>query len=181
MDEKNKGSEGRVFNFHDKVNYIEKQVINISGGTNYINTPNDMLEDDDPPAQAASAGQHDNAGQPTSAGEVDADGPLSPQEMVAMIEQTQKYWNSSRAWCVVYRIFSLHHYHGNESQFVRDMAQLPFSRKPSFPCNVDAVSKPLRKHPLLGPPERWAADGAPEHYVLLGIKLEEALARIRQA
>ena len=95
------------------------------------------------------------------------------QAMARATEQTvaQGYWWASTAWAVVYRVYQMKGYTGGISQFVREVEEWPWQRKPEYECTYDAVCKPIRSGKLTGTPDGWVRNGASSQYANLGQEL----------
>ena len=95
------------------------------------------------------------------------------QAMASAVEQTvaQGYWWASTAWAVVYRVYQMKGYTGSISQFVREVEEWPWQKKPAYECNYDAVCKPIRSGRLAGTPDGWVRNGASSQYAVLGQEL----------
>jgi hypothetical protein len=95
------------------------------------------------------------------------------QAMARAVEQTvaQGYWWASTAWAVVYRVYQMKGYTGSISQFVREVEEWPWQKKPAYECNYDAVCKPIRSGRLAGTPDGWVRSGASSQYAILGQEL----------
>lgn len=93
--------------------------------------------------------------------------------MASAVEQTVAHgnWWASTAWAVVYRIYQMKGYAGSVSQFVREVEEWPWQKKPEYECNYDAVCKPIRSGKLAGTPDGWVKNGASSQYAILGQKL----------
>jgi len=96
-----------------------------------------------------------------------------PEAMARATEQTvaQGYWWASMAWAVVYRVYQMKGYTGGISQFVREVEEWPWQRKPEYECTYDAVCKPIRSGKLTGTPDGWVMNGASSQYANLGQEL----------
>ena len=98
---------------------------------------------------------------------------IQPEVMAKALERTMEegYWWASTAWAVVYRIYQMKGYAGSVSQFVREVEEWPWQKKPEYECNYDAVCKPIRSGKLAGTPDGWVKNGASSQYAILGQKL----------
>ena len=96
-----------------------------------------------------------------------------PEAMARAVERTmaQGYWWASTAWAVVYRVYQMKGYTGGISQFVREVEEWPWQRKPEYECTYDAVCKPIRSGKLTGMPDGWVMNGASSQYANLGQEL----------
>ena len=96
-----------------------------------------------------------------------------PEAMARAVERTmaQGYWWASTAWAVVYRVYQMKGYTGSISQFVREVEEWPWQKKPAYECNYDAVCKPIRSGRLAGTPDGWVRSGASSQYAILGQEL----------
>lgn len=74
-------------------------------------------------------------------------------------------WYGNQAWAVVFRAYQLKGYLGGMSEFVREVKTWPTELAAT--CTYDAVQKPVAKGKMIGPIERWAANGAPRETVAL--------------
>ena len=68
------------------------------------------------------------------------------------------YWWSSRAWAVVFRVYQMLGYTGSYSTFVEDAGKWKVNT--GYELNYDAIQKPMAKGWLIGPVEKWEAQGA---------------------
>ena len=100
-----------------------------------------------------------------------------PEAMTRAVERTmaQGYWWASTAWAVVYRVYQMKGYTGSISQFVREVEEWPWQKKPAYECNYDAVCKPIRSGRLAGTPDGWIKNGATAQYAILGTALLKEL------
>ena len=100
-----------------------------------------------------------------------------PEAMARAVERTmaQGYWWASTAWAVVYRVYQMKGYTGSISQFVREVEEWPWQKKPAYECNYDAVCKPIRSGRLAGTPDGWIKNGATAQYAILGTALLKEL------
>ena len=100
-----------------------------------------------------------------------------PEVMARAVERTmaQGYWWASTAWAVVYRVYQMKGYSGGIRQFVREVKEWPFSGRPTYECNYDAVCKPIRSGRLAGTPDNWIKNGATAQYAILGTALLKEL------
>ena len=96
-----------------------------------------------------------------------------PEAMARAVERTmaQGYWWASTAWAVVYRVYQMKGYTGGIRQFVREVKEWPWQRKPEYECTYDAVCKPIRSGKLTGMPDGWVMNGASSQYANLGQEL----------
>ena len=96
-----------------------------------------------------------------------------PEAMAGAVEQTmaQGFWWASTAWAVVYRVYQMKGYTGGIRQFVREVEEWPWQKKPAYECNYDAVCKPIRSGRLAGTPDGWVRSGASSQYAILGQEL----------
>ena len=96
-----------------------------------------------------------------------------PETMARAVEKTmaQGYWWASTAWAVVYRVYQMKGYTGGIRQFVREVEEWPWQRKPEYECTYDAVCKPIRSGKLTGMPDGWVMNGASSQYANLGQEL----------
>ena len=62
-------------------------------------------------------------------------------------------------------------YTGGVSQFVREVEEWPWQKKPEYECTYDAVCKPIRSGKLTGTPDGWVRNGASSQYANLGQEL----------
>lgn len=69
-------------------------------------------------------------------------------------------WSGGNSWAVVYRVYQMKGYMGSMTDFVREVKDWPTALAAS--CNYDAVQKPIAKGIMIGPLEKWVANGAPE-------------------
>ena len=85
-----------------------------------------------------------------------------PEAMARAVERTmaQGYWWASTAWAVVYRVYQMKGYSGGIRQFVREVEEWPWQKKPIFPCNYDSVQKPTVGGKLMRTIDKWKDDGA---------------------
>ena len=74
-------------------------------------------------------------------------------------------WYGNQAWAVVYRVYQMKGYMGSMKDFTREVKDWPTGLAAS--CNYDAVQKPIAKGIMIGPLEKWVANGAPELVVEL--------------
>ena len=102
------------------------------------------------------------------------------EEMCNAVIETYKqgYWWSSRSWAVVYRVYQMKGYMGSFSNFVREVETWP--AKTGFECTYDAVQKPISKGLLIGPVEKWVANGAHEQSEKLANALIAEIEKIRE-
>ena len=100
-----------------------------------------------------------------------------PEAMARAVERTmaQGYWWASTAWAVVYRVYQMKGYTGSISQFVREVEEWPWQKKPIFPCNYDSVQKPIVGGKLMRTIDKWKDDGAMEQMQKLGQALFDLL------
>ena len=100
-----------------------------------------------------------------------------PEAMARAVERTmaQGYWWASTAWAVVYRIYQMKGYTGGIRQFVREVEEWPWQKKPIFPCNYDSVQKPIVGGKLMRTIDKWKDDGAMEQMQKLGQALFDLL------
>ena len=113
-----------------------------------------------------------------SGGEEDTDEDLpSVEEMAAACEETREeaLWWGNASWSVVYRIYCIFGYKGNEEAFIEEVKRWPFKNPFNYICNRHALSRPLQRGRINGPLEKWAADGASKREVKLGERLKEIL------
>ena len=101
----------------------------------------------------------------------------SPEAMSRVVERTmaQGYWWASTAWAVVYRVYQMKGYLGGIRQFVREVEEWPWQKKPIFPCNYDSVQKPIVGGKLMRTIDKWKDDGAMEQMQKLGQALFDLL------
>ena len=100
-----------------------------------------------------------------------------PEAMTRAVERTmaQGYWWASTAWAVVYRVYQMKGYSGGIRQFVREVEEWPWQKKPIFPCNYDSVQKPIVGGKLMRTIDKWKDDGAMEQMQKLGQALFDLL------
>ena len=100
-----------------------------------------------------------------------------PEVMARAVERTmaQGYWWASTAWAVVYRVYQMKGYLGGIRQFVREVEEWPWQKKPIFPCNYDSVQKPIVGGKLMRTIDKWKDDGAMEQMQKLGQALFDLL------
>jgi len=100
-----------------------------------------------------------------------------PEAMARAVERTmaQGYWWASTAWAVVYRVYQMKGYTGGIRQFVREVKEWPWQKKPIFPCNYDSVQKPIVGGKLMRTIDKWKDDGAMEQMQKLGQALFDLL------
>ena len=100
-----------------------------------------------------------------------------PEAMARAVERTmaQGYWWASTAWAVVYRLYQMKGYTGGIRQFVREVEEWPWQKKPIFPCNYDSVQKPIVGGKLMRTIDKWKDDGAMEQMQKLGQALFDLL------
>lgn len=100
-----------------------------------------------------------------------------PEAMAGAVEQTmaQGFWWASTAWAVVYRVYQMKGYTGCIRQFVREVEEWPWQKKPIFPCNYDSVQKPIVGGKLMRTIDKWKDDGAMEQMQKLGHALFDLL------
>ena len=100
-----------------------------------------------------------------------------PEVMARAVELTmaQGYWWASTAWAVVYRVYQMKGYLGGIRQFVREVEEWPWQKKPIFPCNYDSVQKPIVGGKLMRTIDKWKDDGAMEQMQKLGQALFDLL------
>ena len=100
-----------------------------------------------------------------------------PEAMTRAVERTmaQGYWWASTAWAVVYRVYQMKGYTGGIRQFVREVEEWPWQKKPIFPCNYDSVQKPIVGGKLMRTIDKWKDDGAMEQMQKLGQALFDLL------
>ena len=100
-----------------------------------------------------------------------------PEVMARAVERTmaQGYWWASTAWAVVYRVYQMKGYSGGIRQFVREVEEWPWQKKPIFPCNYDSVQKPIVGGKLMRTIDKWKDDGAMEQMQKLGQALFDLL------
>ena len=101
----------------------------------------------------------------------------SPEAMARAVERTmaQGYWWASTAWAVVYRVYQMKGYSSGIRQFVREVEEWPWQKKPIFPCNYDSVQKPIVGGKLMRTIDKWKDDGAMEQMQKLGQALFDLL------
>ena len=101
----------------------------------------------------------------------------SPEAMARAVERTmaQGFWWASTAWAVVYRVYQMKGYSGGIRQFVREVKEWPWQKKPIFPCTYDSVQKPIVGGKLVRTIDRWKDDGAMEQMQKLGQALFDLL------
>lgn len=101
----------------------------------------------------------------------------SAEEMVAACEKTREeaLWWGNASWSVMYRIYCILGYKGNEETFMKEVENWPFKKPFKYVCNRSALDRPLRRGRINGPLEKWAADGAAVREVKLGGRLMEIL------
>ncbi len=99
------------------------------------------------------------------------------ETMVKVVESTisKGLWWGNTAWSVVFRIMQLSGYKGSISQFVREVETWPFSYKIPYSCNIDSISKPLRKGTLSRGIDNWNEDGAQKQYIILANEITSEL------
>jgi hypothetical protein len=97
--------------------------------------------------------------------------------MARAVERTmaQGFWWASTAWAVVYRVYQMKGYLGGIRQFVREVEEWPWQKKPIFPCNYDSVQKPIVGGKLMRTIDKWKDDGAMEQMQKLGQALFDLL------
>lgn len=100
-----------------------------------------------------------------------------PEAMARAVERTmaQGFWWASTAWAVVYRVYQMKGYSGGIRQFVREVEEWPWQKKPIFPCNYDSVQKPIVGGKLMRTIDKWKDDGAMEQMQKLGQALFDLL------
>ena len=81
----------------------------------------------------------------------------------------QGFWWSNRSWAVVYRVYQLKGYMGSITTFLREVESWDISL--SFVCNYDAVQKPIAEGAMIGPVEKWEANGAHKQNIKLAYAL----------
>ena len=99
------------------------------------------------------------------------------KQMAIVCEQTLKegLWWGNTPWSVVYRIYCIKGYKGTIADFIDDVQRWPFKKPFAKKCNRYSVEKPLRRAKIMGPIEKWRADGASEREIKLGERLAELL------
>ncbi len=99
------------------------------------------------------------------------------ERMVEACERTlvEGLWWSNTPWSVVYRIYCIKGYKGTIADFIDDVQRWPFKKPFAKKCNRYSVEKPLRRAKIMGPIEKWRADGASEREIKLGERLAELL------
>ena len=100
-----------------------------------------------------------------------------PEVMARAVERTmaQGFWWASTAWAVVYRVYQMKGYSGGIRQFVREVEEWPWQKKPIFLCNYDSVQKPIVGGKLMRTIDKWKDDGAMEQMQKLGQALFDLL------
>lgn len=78
-------------------------------------------------------------------------------------------WWGNQSWAVVYRVYQMKGYTGGLSDFVREAQTWPLELAAT--CTYDAVQKPIAKGTMIGQPEKWLANGAPQQAVALAESL----------
>lgn len=97
----------------------------------------------------------------------------SPETMCKAVVATisDGLWWGNRSWAVVYRVWQMKGYMGSIKKFVEEVEQ--WQLQTDYICNYDAVQKPIAEGKMIGPVEKWKANGATEQSILLA----EALLR----
>ena len=98
-------------------------------------------------------------------------------EMALACEKTKKesLWWGHSSWSVVFRIYEILGFKGNIPSFIEEVKKWPLDKSFPYHCDKDSVGKPLRRGKILGPIEKWAAEGANPREIKLGEKLMELL------
>ena len=78
-------------------------------------------------------------------------------------------WWGNQSWAVVYRVYQLKGYTGSMSDFVREAQTWPLDLAAT--CTYDAVQKPIARGTMIGQPDKWLANGAPQQAVALAESL----------
>ena len=101
----------------------------------------------------------------------------SMAEMAMACEKTREesLWWGHSSWSVVFRIYEILGFKGTMHSFIEEVKKWPLKKPFPYHCDKDAVGKPLRRCKILGPIEKWAADGAQSREVKLGERLLELL------
>ena len=104
---------------------------------------------------------------------------LPPQQvMTRAVAETlmEGYWWSNRSWAIVYRCYQMKGYLGGISNFVKEVGR--WDIQTSWVCNYDAVQKPIAEGTIVGPLEKWEANGAQRQAVVLAAALLEKIERM---
>ena len=99
-------------------------------------------------------------------------------EMALACKKTkaESLWWGHSSWSVVFRVYAILGFRGSERSFIEEVKTWPLDKSFPYHCDKDSVGKPLRRGKILGPIEKWAAEGAHPREVKLGKRLLELLA-----
>lgn len=103
---------------------------------------------------------------------------LSGQKVVEAVEKVvaEGLFYAGTAWAVVFKVLSEQYELGqNQSEFVRYVRSLPFSKRLPYEITLDGVSKPLRESALSDKIEKWEVNGVREQPRKLAKRLIELL------
>lgn len=101
----------------------------------------------------------------------------SMAEMAKACEKTSEehLWWGHSSWSVVFRIYEILGFKGNIHSFIEEVKKWPLKKSFHYHCDRDSVGKPVRRGKMMGPIEKWAAEGAQLREVKLGNRLLEIL------
>ena len=105
--------------------------------------------------------------------EEETDDPPTDGDMAAACAKTKDegLWWGNASWSVVFRIYCILGYKGNEESFIEAVKDWPFKQPFKYVCNRHALDRPLRRGRINGPIEKWAVEGASKREVKLGERL----------
>lgn len=94
-------------------------------------------------------------------------------EMALACEKTKKenLWWGHSSWSVVYRVYAILGFKGSARSFIEEVKNWHLDKSFPYHCDKDSVGKPLRRGKIIGPIEKWAAEGAHQREIKLGNSL----------
>ena len=94
-------------------------------------------------------------------------------EMAMACETTKEelLWWGHASWSVVFRIYETLGFKGSVRSFIEEVKNWHLDKSFPYHCDKDSIGKPLRRGKIIGPIEKWAAEGAHQREIKLGNSL----------
>lgn len=114
--------------------------------------------------------EHDNNGMP------------SPDVIAKAILKVQNLFWGNSSYAIPYCVFrDRYQYHGNRSQYEREIEMLPFTSRPQYSCTPGVVSSTINDNKYMELPiEKWKANHAPQRVISLLDGFTKALDEARE-